>query len=174
MGKWNSRLSYILSERYLFLMVCLSFFCLGCAFFVEYGLGFKPCLFCWIERGVYALLAACSVILSYVRCKKACAPKILLGVLVVGVVANSMHIGIEHGWISESLCKVEGVNYEEILESLKDLDDNDERMPSCAKVPFYILGLSMAEYNWMLFFVLAVWMFVIMRHESRVARGKRK
>ena len=132
-------------------LVALSFFCLLFAFFVEYGLGYKPCQFCWYERYVYLAVCVFGLLTLLVGRRNHRVFWGFVAILGVGVGVNLVHVGIERGLITESLCSVGEINYSEVLASLDNLDDGDERMPSCAKVPFYIFGLSMAEYNLALF-----------------------
>ena len=124
------------------------------AFFLEYVVGIKPCQFCLYERWVYAAIAFVSV--GWIIGKSLPRRYGVLAVallLLVGIAVTGVHVGIERGWISEHLCAVSDISYDELLESLQDWDDGDERMPSCAKVPFVFLGLSLAEHN--LLFLIA-------------------
>jgi|GEM_PF-1536235 len=78
-------------------------------------------------------------------------------VLLIGLFVTGWHVAIEHGWASDDVCAVSDISCDEILESLKDLNDAGERLPSCAKVQIYVLGLSMAEYN-----VIALLFYLLM------------
>ena len=142
---------------------------LGGAFFFQYVMGVAPCQFCLYERWVYAALAfVCFVCFSWRYIPKRYGVFCILFVVCVGVGVTGVHIAIERGLISESLCAVEKISYEEMLESLKDLDDNDERMPSCAKVTFRLLGLSLAECNMicLLFFLVFLLHGVFVRRKN--------
>lgn len=156
--------------NFFFIGVVASLGALSVAFFLEYVLHYKPCQFCIYERWVYASIIVCSCVWIVVKSLPRFYGAIALALLtLVGMVVTGVHIGIERGWITEELCAVSDISYEELLESLKDLSDGDERMPSCAHVPLRIIGLSLAECN---FLFLALCLCVCTCAVLRMRRNK--
>ena len=116
------------------------------AFFIEYILGHQPCNLCILERIPY-LLAIIIVLLNY---KFILFEKFFILLLTIiflaGAALSLYHLGIEQGFIEESLvCDVKNgsnlLSKEEILKQLKEKNVN------CKDVTFKIFGLSLTNYN---------------------------
>ena len=164
---WRDRLC----ESFFFLGIAVPLSALSVAFFLEYVLGYKPCQFCLYERWVYASILVCSCVWTAAKnLPKRYGALAVTFLVLAGLVVTGVHIGIERGWISEELCAVSEISYEELLESLQDLDDGDERMPSCANVPLRIVGVSLAECN---FIFLIMCFFVCFYVLLRMCRDKK-
>ena len=128
------------------LILLISIFALISAFFIEYILGHQPCNLCVLERIPY-LLAIIIVFLNY---KFILFEKffilLLTIIFLVGTALSLYHLGIEQGFIEESLvCDLKSgsnlLSKEEILKQLQ------EKSISCKDVTFKIFGLSLTSYN---------------------------
>ena len=138
----------MLNNKSLFLNLILfvSFVALLSAFFIEYVLGHQPCNLCILERIPY-VIAIVIILLNY---KFSQFEKIFLVLLVIvfltATILSVYHLGIEQGFIEESLvCDLkngsEATSKEEILKQLQ------EQKVSCKDVTFKIFGLSLTTYN---------------------------
>ena len=124
----------------------VSIIALVSAFFIEYILGHQPCNLCILERIPY-LLAIILVLLNYkfIQFKKFFV--LLLAIIfLAGTILSLYHLGIEQGFIEESLvCDLKSgsnlLSKEEILKKLQ------EKKVSCKDVTFKIFGLSLTSYN---------------------------
>ena len=129
--------------KFIFLV---SIIALVSAFFIEYILGHQPCNLCILERIPY-LLAIIVVLLNYkfIQFKKFFV--LLLAIIfLAGTILSLYHLGIEQGFIEESLvCDLKSgsnlLSKEEILKQLQ------EKSISCKDVTFKIFGLSLTSYN---------------------------
>ena len=124
----------------------VSIVALASAFFIEYILGHQPCNLCIFERIPY-LLAIIIILLNF---KFNQFEKFFILLLVIvflfGAILSLYHLGIEQGFIQESLvCDLKSgsnlLSKEEILKQLQ------EKNVSCKDVTFKIFGLSLTSYN---------------------------
>ena len=124
----------------------VSIIALVSAFFIEYILGHQPCNLCVLERIPY-LLAIIIVFLNY---KFILFEKffilLLTIIFLVSAALSLYHLGIEQGFIQESLvCDLKSgsnlLSKEEILKQLQ------EKSVSCKDVTFKMFGLSLTSYN---------------------------
>ena len=129
--------------KFIFLV---SIIALVSAFFIEYILGHQPCNLCILERIPY-LLAIIVVLINY---KLIQFEKFFILLLIIiffaGTILSLYHLGIEQGFIEESLvCDLKSgsnlLSKEEILKQLQ------EKSISCKDVTFKIFGLSLTSYN---------------------------
>ena len=129
--------------KFIFLV---SIIALVSAFFIEYVLGHQPCNLCVLERIPY-LLAIIVVLLNYKFIQFEKFFMFLLTIIFLAGTALSLyHLGIEQGFIQESLvCDLKSgsnlLSKEEILKQLQ------EKNVSCKDVTFKIFGLSLTSYN---------------------------
>ena len=129
--------------KFIFLV---SIIALVSAFFIEYILGHQPCNLCILERIPY-LLAIIAVLLNYKFIKFEKFFILLLAIIfLAGTILSLYHLGIEQGFIEESLvCDLKSgsnlLSKEEILKQLQ------EKSISCKDVTFKIFGLSLTSYN---------------------------
>ena len=128
------------------LIFLISIIALSSAFFIEYVLGHQPCNLCILERIPY-LLALIIIVLNY---KFVNFEKIFILLLILiffsGTILSLYHLGIEQGFIEESLfCDLKNgsnlLSKEDILKQLQ------EKNVSCKDVTFKIMGLSLTSYN---------------------------
>ena len=124
----------------------VSILALASAFFIEHILGHQPCNLCIFERIPY-LLAIIIILLNF---KFYQFEKFFILLLVIvflfGAILSLYHLGIEQGFIQESLvCDLKSgsnlLSKEEILKQLQ------EKNVSCKDVTFKIFGLSLTSYN---------------------------
>ena len=128
------------------LIFLISIIALSSAFFIEYVLGHQPCNLCILERIPY-LMAIIIIVLNYkfIHLEK----YFILFLILVFLAATTLslyHLGIEQGFIEESLvCDLKNgsslLSKEDILKQLQ------EKNVSCKDVTFKILGLSLTSYN---------------------------
>ena len=129
--------------KFIFLV---SIIALVSAFFVEYILGHQPCNLCILERIPY-LLAIIIILLNFKFSHYEKFFILLLSIIfLAGAIISLYHLGIEQGFIQESLvCDLKSgsnlLSKEEILKQLQ------EKKVSCKDVTFKIFGLSLTSYN---------------------------
>ncbi len=128
------------------LIFLISIFALVSAFFIEYILGYQPCNLCILERFPY-LLAIIVILLNYKFNKfEKFFMLLLTAIFLVGTILSLYHLGIEQGFIQESLvCDIE--NSSNLLSKEKILQQLQEKNVSCKDVTFKIFGLSLTSYN---------------------------
>ena len=128
------------------LIFLISVIALVSAFIIEYVLGHQPCNLCILERIPY-LLAIIIILLNFKFSHYEKFFILLLSIIfLAGAIISLYHLGIEQGFIQESLvCDLKnGSNLllkEEILMQLQ------EKNVSCKDVTFKIFGLSLTSYN---------------------------
>ena len=128
------------------LIFLVSIFASVSAFFIEYILGHQPCNLCILERFPY-LLAMIIILFNYKFSQFEKFSILLLTIIfLVGTILSLYHLGIEQGFIQESLvCDLKsGSNLFSKDEVLKQLQ---EKNVSCKDVTFKIFGLSLTSYN---------------------------
>ena len=128
------------------LIFLISIIALASAFFIEYILGHQPCNLCILERIPY-LLALIIILLNYkfIYLEKYFILSLIL-VFLAATILSLYHLGIEQGFIEESLvCDLKNgsnlLSKEDILKQLQ------EKNISCKDVTFKIMGLSLTSYN---------------------------
>ena len=128
------------------LIFLVSIIALVSAFFIEYVLGHQPCNLCILERIPY-LLAIIIILLNFKFSHYEKFFILLLSIIfLAGAIISLYHLGIEQGFIQESLvCDLKSgsnlLSKEEILKQLQ------EKSVSCKDVTFKIFGLSLTSYN---------------------------
>ena len=125
------------------------------AFFIEHILGHQPCNLCIFERIPYLL--AIIIILFNFKFNQFEKFFILLLIIVFlfGTILSLYHLGIEQGFIQESLvCDLKSgsnlLSKEEILKQLQ------EKNVSCKDVTFKIFGLSLTSYNILISLLISI------------------
>ena len=128
------------------LIFLISIIALSSAFFIEYVLGHQPCNLCILERIPY-LMAIIIIVLNYkfIHLEKYFILLLIL-VFLAATILSLYHLGIEQGFIEESLvCDLKKgsdlVSKEDILKQLQEKNIN------CKDVTFKIMGLSLTSYN---------------------------
>ena len=137
------------------LIFLISVIALVSAFFIEYVLGHQPCNLCILERIPY-LLAIIIILLNFKFSHYEKFFILLLSIIfLAGAIISLYHLGIEQGFIQESLvCDLKSgsnlLSKEEILKQLQ------EKNVSCKDVTFKIFGLSLTSYNILISLIITV------------------
>ena len=137
------------------LIFLISVIALVSAFFIEYVLGHQPCNLCILERIPY-LLAIIIILLNFKFSHYEKFFILLLSIIfLAGTIISIYHLGIEQGFIQESLvCDLKSgsnlLSKEEILKQLQ------EKNVSCKDVTFKIFGLSLTSYNILISLLITV------------------
>ncbi|MDC1497079.1 disulfide bond formation protein B [Pelagibacteraceae bacterium] len=136
----------LIQKNYTRIIFLVSFVALISAYFIEYVLGHQPCNLCLMERIPYAV-ALVIVILNY---KFNHLEKYFILLLSIVFLASTLlalyHLGIEQGFIEESLvCDLQ--NSSKILSKEEILKQLQEKRVSCKDVTFKIFGLSLTTLN---------------------------
>jgi len=137
------------------LIFLVSIIALISAFYIEYILGHQACNLCIFERIPY-LLAMILILISYKFNQfKKFFILLLTIVFLVGTILSLYHLGIELGFIQESLvCDLKSgsdlLSKEEILKQLQ------KKNVSCKDVTFKIFGLSLTSYNVLISFIISI------------------
>jgi len=137
------------------LILLISIIALISAFFIEYILGHQPCNLCIFERIPY-FLAIIVVLLNYKFIQFERFFILLLAIIfLAGTILSLYHLGIEQGFIEESLvCDLKSgsnlLSKEEILKQLQ------EKSISCKDVTFKIFGLSLTSYNILISLLISI------------------
>ena len=138
--------------KFIFLV---SIIALVSAFFIEYVLGHQPCNLCILERIPYLL----AIIIILLKFKFGHYEKFFIFLLSIiflaGAIISLYHLGIEQGFIKESLvCDLKSgsnlLSKEEILKQLQ------EKNVSCKDVTFKIFGLSLTSYNFLISLLITI------------------
>ncbi len=133
-------------NNFLKITFLVSLFALISAYFIEYVLGHQPCNLCLIERIPY--MGALIIIVINYKFKNLEKYLILLLIFVflAGTLISLYHLGIEQGFIKESLlCDLK--NGSKILTKEELLQQLQEKMVSCKDVTFKIFGFSLTTLN---------------------------
>ena len=133
-------------KNFFILTFVISLFALISAYFIEYILGYQPCNLCLIERIPY-MGALIIIIINY---KFNHLEKYLILLLVFIFLASTLislyHLGIEQGFIAESLvCDLK--NNSKILSKEEILQQLQQKIVSCKDVTFKIFGFSLTTLN---------------------------
>ena len=142
-------------KNFLKITFLVSLFALIFAYFIEYVLGHQPCNLCLIERIPY--MGALIIILINYKFNNLEKYLILLLIFVflAGTFISLYHLGIEQGFIKESLlCDLK--NGSKILTKEELLQQLQEKMVSCKNVTFKILGFSLTTLNIMVSLLITV------------------
>ena len=138
--------------KFIFLV---SIIALVSAFFIEYILGHQPCNLCVLERIPY-FLTIIIVLLNYKFIQFERFFILILAIIfLAGTILSLYHLGIEQGFIQESLvCDLKSgsnlLSKEEILKQLQ------EKSVSCKDVTFKIFGLSLTSYNILISLIISI------------------
>ena len=137
------------------LILLFSIFVLFAAYFIEYVLKHQPCNLCLIERIPYIFSIIIISICLFTKKFEKVSLIILSLIFFSAMLIAFYHVGIEQGFIKESLvCDLNNesnnLSKEALLSQLKE-------MPvSCKDVTFRIFGLSLATFNIFITLILGV------------------
>ena len=136
----------LIQKNYIRIIFLVSFAALISAYFIEYVLGHQPCNLCLMERIPYAI-ALVIIIFNY---KFNNLEKYFILLLSMVFLASTLlslyHLGIEQGFIEESLvCDLQ--NSSKILSKDGKLKQLQDKRVSSKDVTFKIFGLSVTTLN---------------------------
>ena len=124
----------------------LSLFALIFAYFIEYILGYQPCNLCLIERIPYVIALIIITINFKFNHLERYLILLLVFVFLTSTLISLYHLGIEQGFIKESLvCDLK--NSSKILSKEEILKQLQQKIVSCKDVTFKILGFSLTTLN---------------------------
>ena len=134
----------------LIILLCLSSICY--AFFVEYILGYKPCILCKFQRVPYFL----GLIIGLLGFFKPSNTKICIYIFLTFLISMTLsgyHVGIEQELYQSIFnCSDDKLG---ILEEGKLLESLNVINPDCRNVNFAVFGVSLATINFVLSFVIS-------------------
>mgnify|MGYP001161161272 FL=1 len=133
-------------KNFLKITFLVSLFALISAYFIEYVLGHQPCNLCLIERIPY-IGALIIIVVNYkFNNLEKYLILLLIFVFLAGTLISLYHLGIEQGFIKESLlCDLK--NGSKILTKEELLQQLQEKIVSCKDVTFKIFGFSLTTLN---------------------------
>ena len=137
------------------LIIVFSIFALLAAYFIQYVLKHQPCNLCLIERIPYIFSLIIISICLFTKKFEKLSLMILSLIFFSATLIASYHVGIEQGFIKESLvCDLNDKNSNLSKEAL--LNQLKEMPVSCKDVTFKIFGLSLATFNIFINLILSV------------------
>ena len=137
------------------IILFISIFALGSAYFIEYILGHQPCNLCLIERLPYFFaIIIISLGLFLDRFEKFIFISLCL-IFVSATILSFYHFGIEQGFFKESLVcisnnEIDNLSKEDLLKEFQ------KTVINCKDVEFTLFGLSLATINVIISFILSV------------------
>ena len=124
----------------------ISLFALISAYFIEYILGHQPCNLCLIERIPYIIALIIIIINFKFNYLEKYLILLLIFIFLAGTLISLYHLGIEQGFITESLvCDLK--NSSKILSKEEILQQLQQKIVSCKDVTFKIFGFSLTTLN---------------------------
>ena len=151
-------------KKFYIIILTLSFFSLIAALYVEYILGFKPCILCIYQRIPYAIAILISLSAFLIGNRNILL--IILGLtFLAGILLSGYHVSIEKGFIEPMFSctgeNIKALEKEEILKSLNNIQ------PDCKDVDFSIFGVSLATLNFIISFVLTIVIVYIFKYAKK-------
>jgi len=162
---WAFRIAEANNARLFFVaQLLLSITALSSAYLAEH-LGFKPCPLCLYARAPYFLIALISVLALVVSKWRNLFLVLIIGICGFSVGLAAYHSAIEFGWVAPlETCKSDTSFAFLSLEEIKSKLAKDEApMPDCSKPELFILGMSMAQLNFILNSFLVVVSTIILK-----------
>ena len=131
------------------------------AFFVEFFLGYKPCILCKYQRVPYVL----GLIIGLFGFFKPSTTKICIYIFLtflISMTISGYHVGIEQE-LYRSIFNCSDNNLS-ILEEGKLLESLNVINPDCKNVNFAVFGVSLATINFVLSFVISSVSYYLYSH----------
>ena len=142
-------------KKFLLLTFLISLFALISAYFIEYILGYQPCNLCLIERIPYVIALIIITINFKFNHLERYLILLLVFVFLTSTLISLYHLGIEQGFIKESLvCDLK--NSSKILSKEEILQQLQKKTVSCKDVTFKIFGLSLTTLNIIISFLITI------------------
>ena len=135
----------------LIILLCLSSICY--AFYVEYILGYKPCILCKYQRVPY-ILALIIGLIGFVKPLNKRVIFFIFLTFLISMTLSGYHVGVEQE-LYQSIFNCSDNNLS-ILEKGKLLENLSVINPDCRNVNFAVFGVSLATINFVLSFVISL------------------
>lgn len=152
-------------ETQFFLIFGFSLSILCSAFSIDWLMGFDPCVLCYYARIPYGVLLALSLLAFKIRARfRPYVISLMIITVLVGFGLAIYHTGVERDlWDPTTHCSPNiTIGQNTTLEEFRKQLDN-AKIGDCSKPAFHVLGLSLAEANIMLNFVLMVYFVMLLR-----------
>ena len=134
------------------LIILLSLSSICYAFFVEYILGYKPCILCKYQRVPY-ILALIIGLIGFVKPSNKRVIFFIFLTFLISMTLSGYHVGIEQE-LYQSIFNCSDNNLG-VLEKGKLLESLKVINPDCRNVNFAVFGVSLATINFVLSFVIS-------------------
>ena len=142
----NKVTNYFLAILLINILIILS------ALFVEFFLKIKPCILCIYQRYTYYIIILFSIIYFLKKDLKILLILLIIFTSLVSIILSVYHVGIETGFIEETMsCKTLNNNLSKDA-ILKQFESN--LASSCKEVNFKLFGFSLASINIILSLIL--------------------
>ena len=145
-----------LNKKKIFQLIFLiSLLSLISAYFIEYILGHQPCNLCLIERIPYMGALIIIIINFKLNYLEKYFILLLLFIFLAGTLISLYHLGIEQGFITESLvCDLK--NSSKILSKEEILQQLQQKIVSCKDVTFRIFNFSLTTLNTLISLLITI------------------
>ena len=131
------------------------------AFFVEFFLGYKPCILCKYQRVPY-ILGLIVALYGFVKPSNKRVNFFIFLTFLISMTLSGYHVGIEQELYQSILnCSDDNLG---ILEEGKLLESLSVINPDCRNVNFAIFGISLATINFVLSFVISSISYYLYSH----------
>jgi len=122
------------------------------AFFVEFFLGYKPCILCKYQRVPY-ILGLIVALFGFAKPSNKRVIFFIFLIFLISMILSGYHVGIEQE-LYQSIFNCSDDNLS-ILEEGKLLESLNVINPDCRNVNFAVFGVSLATINFVLSFVIS-------------------
>ena len=122
------------------------------AFFLEFFLGYKPCILCKYQRVPY-ILGLIVALFGFVKLSNKRAIFFIFLTFLISMTLSGYHVGIEQE-LYQSIFNCSDNNLG-VLEKGKLLESLKMINPDCRNVNFAVFGVSLATINFLLSFVIS-------------------
>ena len=151
-------------KKFYIVIFTISFFSLAAALYVEYILGFKPCILCLYQRLPY-IAALLIILIAFFYENNKIILIFLAFTFMISIVLSGYHVSIEKEFVEPIFScagkDTDALEKEEILKSLNNIQ------PDCKDVDFSLFGISLATLNFINSFVLATIVVYIFKYAKK-------
>ena len=151
-------------KKFYIVIFTISFFSLAAALYVEYILGFKPCILCLYQRLPY-IAALLIILIAFFYENKKIILIFLAFTFMINIVLSGYHVSIEKEFVEPIFScagkDTDALEKEEILKSLNNIQ------PDCKDVDFSLFGISLATLNFINSFVLTTIVVYIFKYAKK-------
>jgi disulfide bond formation protein DsbB len=143
-------------DKTLIIVVVASFTALAAAYVAQYGFDLHPCVLCLYQRWPYGIAIVIAVLTLLAKGRGRSTALWLCGIsLAAGAGIAGFHVGVEQGWWEGTASCTGSVG------TASTIDDLRKQLMAapvvrCDEPAFTLFGISMAGYNFLYAFALAV------------------